>query len=172
MIGTETKFDFGSYVFEPTMKHANTFAVKMPIAFPSLICGIILNQHLGILVSTDVASKKESPLSLHYKLFKGTHVPDIVVASRNETANSTSKNEVLDEMKEISKALEETIRISTERKISVDKMILALEAKNGELDEDEGVTYENDGVASNKDEDVNKNTKDENDDQDDSEAEA
>jgi len=34
MIGTETKFNFGSYIFEQTMKHANTFAVKMPIAIP------------------------------------------------------------------------------------------------------------------------------------------
>jgi len=101
------------------MKHARSFAVKMPITFPSVICEIILTQYPSILVSTDVACKRESPLSLHYKLFKGTHVPDIVMTSRNEIANSTSKNGVLAEMKEMSKALDE-------RKISGDKMIMAL----------------------------------------------
>lgn len=51
IVGTKVKFDFGSYVFEQTLKHASTFAVKMPIDFPSLICGIILSQHPGILIS-------------------------------------------------------------------------------------------------------------------------
>ena len=33
-IGTKSKIDFGSYVFEKTLKHGESFAVKMPIAFP------------------------------------------------------------------------------------------------------------------------------------------
>jgi len=63
------------------MKHANSFPVKMPIAFPSLICGVILSQHPGIFSNSDVASKRESSLTLHYKMFVGTHVPNIVVPS-------------------------------------------------------------------------------------------
>jgi len=63
------------------MKHVHSLAVKVPIVFPSLICGIILSQHPGILVSNDVVSKRESHMSLHYKLFAGIHVPDIVVTS-------------------------------------------------------------------------------------------
>lgn len=35
IVETKTKFDFGSYVFDQTMKHATSFAVRMPIAFPS-----------------------------------------------------------------------------------------------------------------------------------------
>ena len=154
VVDTKTKFDFGSYNFEQTMKHAHSFDVKMNIAFSSLLCQIILSQYPCILVSTDVASKRESPLSLHYKLYKGTHVPDIDMTSRNEISNPTSKNGFLAEMKEMSKALEETIRINTKWKISVDKMIMALSAKNGELDEDEGMAEENDSAASNNDEDV------------------
>jgi len=154
VIDTNTKFDFGSYVFEQTMKHANTFAVKMLIAFPSLICGIILNQHPRILVSDDVASKRESPLSLHYKPFTWKHVPDIVMTSGKEIASTTSKEGIVEELKAISKILEETIRISTKKKIIVDKMILVLSAKYSELDEDEGVAEENGGAASNNDEEV------------------
>lgn len=43
IVGTKTKFDFRSYVFEQTLKHASTFAVKMPIAFSSQIYGIIMS---------------------------------------------------------------------------------------------------------------------------------
>jgi len=71
IIGTKAKFDFGLYVFEKTMKHAQSFVVKIQIVFPSLICGVILSQHPGILVSTDVASKRESPLSLHIGSLQG-----------------------------------------------------------------------------------------------------
>lgn len=46
IIGTKSNFDFGSYVLDQTMKHVASYVVKMPIAFPSLICGVILTQHL------------------------------------------------------------------------------------------------------------------------------
>ncbi|XP_058774620.1 uncharacterized protein LOC131648903 [Vicia villosa] len=42
-VGTKAKFDYGTYIFEQTMKHAGSLSIKGPIAFPSLICGIILN---------------------------------------------------------------------------------------------------------------------------------
>jgi hypothetical protein len=129
IVGTKTNFNFGSYVFEQTMKHAQTFAIKMLIAFPSLICAIIQNQHLGILVSSNVASKRESPLTFLYKLLTGSHVPDIVLASEQEAASSTTKEGILAELQEMSKTMEETIWSSTERKASVDKMIMSLSAQ-------------------------------------------
>lgn len=96
IVGTQTKFDFGSYVFEQTLKHASTFVVKMPIVFPSLICTIILSHHHGILINYDAPSKRESLLSLYYRLFVGTYVPNIVMTSGKETASSTSKDENAD----------------------------------------------------------------------------
>ncbi|XP_058784030.1 uncharacterized protein LOC131658792 [Vicia villosa] len=42
VVGTKAKFDYGTYIFDQTMKHAGSFSVKGPIAFPSLLCGIIL----------------------------------------------------------------------------------------------------------------------------------
>jgi len=45
IVETKTNFNFGSYVFEQTMKHDQTSSIKMPIAFPSLICAIFQNQH-------------------------------------------------------------------------------------------------------------------------------
>lgn len=80
-MGTKTPFDYGSYVFDQMIKHDATSAIKLPISFPSLICGLILNKHPRILASTYVACKRDSALSLHYKLFAGKHVPDIVMTS-------------------------------------------------------------------------------------------
>ena len=156
VVETKTNFDFGAYVFEQTMKHANSFAIKMSIAFPSLICGVILTQYPDILVSIDVASKIESSLSRHYKLFAGTHVPDIVVTSRQGAASSTSKEGLIEELEAMSKSLEETIKSITERKISVDKLILALPNQKEDKDMGEG----NDHAACNKDEDVTGNNDD------------
>lgn len=93
IVGTKTKFDFGSYVFEKTPKRASAFAVKMLITFPSIIWGIIMSQHLGILISSDAASKRESSISLHYRLFAGTHAPNIVMTYGKETSSSTSRME-------------------------------------------------------------------------------
>ena len=109
------------------MKHANSFAVKLPIAFPSLLCGIILSQHPGILVSTDVPSKRESPLSLSYRLFEGTHVADIVMTSGKEAgSSSTSKSHLIAELEDTCRALDETIRVSSEKKVRIEMLIKAL----------------------------------------------
>ncbi|XP_058774636.1 uncharacterized protein LOC131648922 [Vicia villosa] len=87
VVGTKANFDYGTYIFDQTMKHAGSFSIKGPIAFPSLLCGIILNQYPNILNEHDTVCKRESPLAFHYKLFQGTHVPDIVMTSA-ETSKS------------------------------------------------------------------------------------
>ncbi|XP_058764304.1 uncharacterized protein LOC131637715 [Vicia villosa] len=73
-VGTKTNLDYGTYIFYQTMRHAATSATKILIGVSSLICGVILNQHPGILSSTDIACKRESVLSLHENLFAGKHV--------------------------------------------------------------------------------------------------
>jgi hypothetical protein len=108
------------------------------------------------LAENDVASKRESPFSLHYKLFAGTHVPDIVMRSGKEIASSTSKEGIIEELKAMSKTLEETIRTSTERKICVDKMIVVLSNQK----EVEEMVEGNNNAIGNKDEEAHGNTED------------
>jgi len=81
------------------------------------------------LVSSDVAIKRESPLTFHYKLLEGSYVSDIVLTSEQVAANFTTKEGILAELQEMSKTLEETIQSSTERKASVDKLIMRLLAQ-------------------------------------------
>jgi len=53
--------DFGAYIFEQTVKHAKTDTVKFPIAFHTVLCSIILDQHPSIKIANDVPKKRESP---------------------------------------------------------------------------------------------------------------
>ncbi|XP_058765664.1 uncharacterized protein LOC131639175 [Vicia villosa] len=139
-VGTKAKFDYGTYIFEQTMKHAGSFSVKGLIAFPPIICGIILNQYPGILVETDSVCKRENGLSFHHKLFQGTHDPDVVITSAGTSkgGSTTGKAVVIAMLRETCKELES-------RKLALEKLISSLEMEEGaEFAENEEVGLEAD----------------------------
>src|ERR1044072_8294168 len=128
------KIDFGSYVFEQTLKHGESFAVKMPIAFPCLITEMILSQHPAILRDNEEEFPKGHPLNFDYRLFVGTHVKDIEDQPAKESGHSglmtePVKEDILSELIDTSKALQETIRICTDKKIRIDKLIMQIQAE-------------------------------------------
>jgi len=63
------------------MKHGKTDAVKFPIAFPTLLCNIMLSQHPGLITADDLPMKRDSPLTIHQKLFSENHDVDLVGTS-------------------------------------------------------------------------------------------
>ncbi|KAH1198424.1 hypothetical protein GmHk_18G052011 [Glycine max] len=140
-VGTKSKFNFGNYIFDQTVKHSESFAIKLPIAFPTVLCGIMLSQHPNMLNYTDSVMKRESPLSLHYKLFEGTHVPDIVSTSGKAAASgAVSKDALIAELKDTCKVLEATIKANTEKKMELERMITRLSESgidDGEAAEEE-----------------------------------
>src|ERR1044072_5603527 len=110
------------------MKHGDSFAVKMPIAFPCLLTEPILSQHPAILRADEKEAPKGNPLNFYYRLFVGTHVKDIEVQSARDSDHSGSvpgnvKENIFSELIETSKTLQETIRISSEQKLKIDKLI-------------------------------------------------
>ncbi|KAL5180198.1 hypothetical protein HKD37_01G001373 [Glycine soja] len=155
-VGTESKFNFGNYIFDQTIKHSESFAVKLPIAFPTVLCGIMLSQHLNLLNNIDSVKKRESPLSLHYKLFEGTHVPDIVSTSGKAAASgAVSKDDLIAELKDTCKVLEATIKANTEKKMKLERLIKRLS--------DNGI---DDGEAAEEEEDAAEDTESDDDDSD------
>ncbi|KAI5432370.1 hypothetical protein KIW84_036203 [Lathyrus oleraceus] len=118
-------YDFGKFIFDQTIRHASTNAVKLPIAFPSLICGIILSQQPGILSTSDIPSRRKTPLSIHYKLFEGSHVNDVVMTSaRREPAPQGS---LIDQLKDTCKELEKGMKVAKARKEALEALICSLE---------------------------------------------
>ncbi|XP_050890320.1 uncharacterized protein LOC127095714 [Lathyrus oleraceus] len=128
VVGTKANFDYGSYIFDQTLKHAGSFSVKGPIAFPSLICGIVLNQFPNILTENDSVKKRDSPISFNHKLFLGTHVPDIVmtIGETSRVSNQPGKVDVIAMLKETCRELEAM-------KLNLEKLISTLEMTEGDV---------------------------------------
>ncbi|XP_050877276.1 uncharacterized protein LOC127081028 [Lathyrus oleraceus] len=145
VVRTKVKFDYGRYMFDQIIKHATTNAVKLPIAFPYMICGIILNQYPGILCSNDLPSRRKPALSMHYKLFEGSHIEDIVMTSAMR--RPVSNVGAIAELKETCKELGEGIRVATARKQCLEALIESLEQAEGENVEHANVNYEEEAEA-------------------------
>jgi hypothetical protein len=114
-VGNKINFDFGTYIFEQTVKHAKTLAVKLPIAFPSLLCGIIVSQRSDVLVKEDMACRRDSAISFSAK--------DLDVDSNVGTSATTgamSRKDMIATLKETCKALEE-------KKVRLEAVIAGLE---------------------------------------------
>lgn len=157
LIGTGAKVDFGQHVFEQTIKHVGSFVVKLPIMFPYLLIELILQQNPGILKDDELQGKKVLPLNFDYRMFAGTHVLDIVLyaakggasASGAKRVTDSSKEDILGELREIFKSLQDTIQASKVRKHNVDQLIRKLieasvedEADHAEEEEEETVVHE------------------------------
>jgi len=87
--------------------------VKCPIAFPILLCGIMLDQHPSLITVVDIPEKRESPLTLHPKLFSANHVPDIVGTSGNIPVIGLMTKQ------DIAAALKDTCVMMDEKKSSI-----------------------------------------------------
>ncbi|XP_050875185.1 uncharacterized protein LOC127078802 [Lathyrus oleraceus] len=116
----------------------NTSNIATRLAFPSLIYGVILSQHPSILISSDVACKRDHPLSLHYRLFTEKHVPNIVMTFGKKPTISTTRKGILAELKDTCKTLDDTIKVCTERKSRLEILIkdLSEEEAEGNLEGD------------------------------------
>ncbi|XP_058780589.1 uncharacterized protein LOC131654179 [Vicia villosa] len=125
VVGTRTNFDYGTYIFYQIVRHTSTNATKMPVAFPSLICGVVISQHPGILLGTDMACKRESSLSLHEKLFAGKHVANLILTSTEKRLPATGDTIIA--LEDICKDLDKIISTSTMRKLDIEKLIKSLE---------------------------------------------
>jgi hypothetical protein len=136
-VNNKVNFDFGTYIFDQTVKHAKTLAVKLPIAFPSLLCGIIISQRPDVLAKDDMACRRESAISFSLKQLDVT--PDV----------GTSSSSGVMSRKDMIAALKETCKALDEKKTKLEAYIAGLELENEqaiaedeELDEEEANDFE------------------------------
>ncbi|WJX64096.1 hypothetical protein P8452_48919 [Trifolium repens] len=141
-IGTGTEANFGSLVFDQIVDHGKSWAVQLVIAFPSLICGIILDQHPNILLPEDVPCKRESPMALSYKLFECKHAADIIVPSKKVIPAGKVASSSMNR-KSMIMSMEAAVKALDEQKIELEKVISALKQEEAE---EEGLAAENAGV--------------------------
>ncbi|CAJ2661871.1 unnamed protein product [Trifolium pratense] len=134
-VGTKANFDYGAYFFQETLSHALTYAVEKPVALPTLLCNIILEQHPDILRSSDVPCKRKGVLVIEQRLLDGTN--DAAGVGTSVQAGVLSRKQMIADLTETSRALEA-------RKLKIDRVIEALKAEEaaemaeGEPDGQEG----------------------------------
>jgi hypothetical protein len=132
-IGTKTKMNIGAFIFELTLRNGRSEALKLPISFPTL-------------TSADMPKKRESPLSLHFKLFESHHVADLVGASAPTSIPTAGTGSM--SRKDIVVGLKDTCKYLEERKAMFERMILALESEDvGVGNKEAGMEVVNDSVA-------------------------
>ncbi|MCI01364.1 envelope-like protein [Trifolium medium] len=79
----------------------------------------------GIIVSGDVACKRESPLSLHYRLFEG-HVPDIAATSGKPASSKPASSKPASgslTKKQMIADLEDSCRALDAKKLKIERVI-------------------------------------------------
>jgi hypothetical protein len=141
-IGTGTEADFGDLIFDQIVDDGKSWAVKLVIAFPSLICGIILDQHPNILLLEDVPFKRESHMAFSYKLFEGKHAADITVAPKKAVPAGKVASSSMNR-KAMIISMEAAVKALDEQNIELEKVISALKQEEAE---EEGLAGENAGV--------------------------
>ncbi|MCI33476.1 envelope-like protein, partial [Trifolium medium] len=65
------------------------------------------SEHPDICTAADVPCVREADLSLDYRLFEGSHAADIAGPSTKKSNDTLSKKQMIADLKETSKALEE-----------------------------------------------------------------
>ncbi|MCH79488.1 envelope-like protein [Trifolium medium] len=155
-IGTKFNFDYGSFIFDQTVKHIRSTAIKMPIAFPSLLCGIILHQHPDIIIATDAPMKRPKAFTFHHKLFGNHNVADIVGTSHQSTGATAlmSRSEIIAALKSQCQELDKQKDKIEEKKLMFVRMIQTLEAEDAAV-KDNAVA---EGEPKDDDEDENSDT--------------
>ncbi|XP_045791226.1 uncharacterized protein LOC123885934 [Trifolium pratense] len=142
VVGTKVDYDYGSFIFYQTIKHIRSTAVKMPVAFSSLLCGIILDQYPDIKVVTDTPKKRETAFTFHHKLFGDHNVADHVGTSAGE-AGPMTKVEIIAALKVQCQEIDKQKDELEEKKKMFVTMIQGLEAEDAPVkvneneDEDE-----------------------------------
>ncbi|KAK2457023.1 hypothetical protein QL285_004339 [Trifolium repens] len=130
-IGTGADADFGSLIFDQIVEHGKSWAMKLVIAYPTIICGIILDQHPNILLPEDAPCKRDSPMTLSYKLFEGKHAADIIVPPKKvvpqENVVPTPMNR-----KAMIISMEAAVKALDEQKIELEKVIFAMKQEEAE----------------------------------------
>ncbi|XP_045802537.1 uncharacterized protein LOC123896161 [Trifolium pratense] len=101
------------------VQHAKTSVTKQPIAFPTLICDIILSQHPNIRHEDESAKKRATPLAIHQKLYSKQHAPDIVGPSNAAADTPMTRKEMI-------AMLEANCKELDEKKLQFERMIHAL----------------------------------------------
>ena len=95
LIGTRQRFNLGCLLFDNILRHAESFALKLGIGYPSFIFGILKGQSSSLLLQTDSFSGPLCAIRQNPTLFTGPHRPDTLTMTGSVAAASTDDSTTL-----------------------------------------------------------------------------
>ncbi|GAA0171677.1 hypothetical protein LIER_25656 [Lithospermum erythrorhizon] len=117
MIGIGASFDLGRVLFDQIIQHAQSHPVVEPIAYPSMICNILLAQHNNILTVDETEGAAPGVITISPKLMEGTHVADVSLTPlAKEGASGSHTDGTVQLLRDEIRYLNEVIQSSMARK--------------------------------------------------------
>ncbi|GAA0149080.1 transmembrane signal receptor [Lithospermum erythrorhizon] len=85
VMGSDQHLNIGKVIFDQIVDQSKTSVKLKPIAFPSLICSLLITQHLHVLKKGDDLGEDDNSLTISEKLMKGKHVIDVEFNADDQT---------------------------------------------------------------------------------------